>query len=89
MTTTVTAEATPLTPTAIQIEPNGVYDDDLLYALLGVSIGTLTKARKANKLRFSRQGQRVLYLGEWVLDWLRTGAASTPICASGGPRRAS
>ena len=59
---------------AIQIDANAIYDDDLLFSLLGVSSRTLLKARKAKQLRYTRKGQRVLYLGEWILDWLRDSA---------------
>ena len=56
--------------TSIQIDPAGIYDDTLLYSALGVSTQTLTRARKAGELRYTRKGQRILYLGRWVLAWL-------------------
>jgi hypothetical protein len=60
--------------TAIQIDPTGIYDDTLLYAVLEVSAATLTKARRSGRLRYSRQGKRVLYLGAWILAWLEADA---------------
>lgn len=60
---------------AIQIEPNAIYDDDVLFSTLGVTSRTLSKARQAKQLRFTRKGQRVLYLGKWVLDWLAADSA--------------
>jgi hypothetical protein len=60
---------------AIHVDPNAVYDDDLLYALLGVTSQTLKKARQGKELRFARKGQRVLYLGQWILDWLNADSA--------------
>lgn len=62
---------------AIQIEPAAIYDDDLLFAVLRVTSRTLLAARKANQLRYTRKGQRVLYLGQWVLDWLNDSAVDT------------
>jgi hypothetical protein len=59
---------------AVLIDPNAVLDDGALLMQLGITSATLARARKAGKLRFSRQGKRVLYLGCWVLDWLRADA---------------
>jgi hypothetical protein len=55
---------------AIRIDPAGIYDDVLLYAALELSAATLARARKEGRLRFTRQGRRIFYLGAWVLAWL-------------------
>ncbi len=55
---------------AIQIAPEALYDDDLLFATLEVSAATLARARRDGRLRYTRQGRRTLYLGRWVLEWL-------------------
>jgi hypothetical protein len=60
--------------TAIQIDPNGIYDDTRLYGVLEVSASTLAKARRGGRLRYCRQGKRILYLGSWVLAWLEADA---------------
>jgi hypothetical protein len=57
--------------TAVSIDPAGIYDGPLLCDLLGVSAQTLARARRSGELRYTRKGQRILYLGEWVLEWLR------------------
>jgi hypothetical protein len=57
--------------TAVSIDPAGIYDDALLCDLLGVGAQTLARARRSGELRCARKGQRILYLGEWVLEWLR------------------
>jgi hypothetical protein len=62
------------TSTAVRIDPDGVYDDDLLYAALEVSAATLSRARRDGRLTYTRQGRRILYLGRWVLDWLTADA---------------
>jgi hypothetical protein len=61
----------------IRIEPDGIYDDDMVYGALDVSAQTLARARREGRLRFSRQGRRVLYLGRWLLDWLKSDATPT------------
>jgi hypothetical protein len=50
----------------------GVYDDASLQVVLGVGTPVLARARQMGELRSTRKGRRVLYLGEWVLDWLRS-----------------
>lgn len=60
--------------TGISLEPQAIYDDSALYVALGLSAAALGKARRAGRLRYTRQGNRVLYLGEWVLAWLRSDA---------------
>jgi hypothetical protein len=64
----------------VLIEPTAVFDDGSLYQVFGLSATTLAAARRAGKLRYVRQGHRVLYLGAWVLDWLNAVAcpAVTP-----------
>jgi hypothetical protein len=58
----------------MNIEPNTVYDDDSLYSAIGLTRQTLTRARREEGLRYTRKGNRVLYLGEWVLAWLQASA---------------
>jgi hypothetical protein len=58
-------------PDTATIHPNGVYGTDDLCAMLDVSPQTLAEARRAGALRSVRKGRRVIYLGEWVLAWLR------------------
>jgi hypothetical protein len=58
--------------TVIQIDASGIYDDDAVYAALQLCAPTLARARRDGRLRFTRQGRRILYLGRWVLDWLES-----------------
>jgi hypothetical protein len=55
----------------ISIKPDAVYDDGALYLSLGLTAAALAKARRSGALRFTRQGKRTLYLGQWILDWLQ------------------
>ena len=55
----------------VSIAPDGIYDDGALHLALGLTPATLAQARRAGELRFTRKGKRTLYLGQWVLDWIR------------------
>ena len=55
----------------VSIAPDGVYDDGALFLALGLTPATLAQARRAGQLRFSRKGKRTLYLGRWILDWIK------------------
>ena len=52
------------------IDPKAVYDDSALSIALGIGAESLGRARKAGDLRHTRKGRRILYLGQWILDWL-------------------
>ena len=54
----------------MQIDHREVYDDAALVLGLGLSSRTLTRARRKGRLRYTRQGHRILYLGRWILEWL-------------------
>jgi hypothetical protein len=58
------------TQTVPSLIPDGIYDDESLHAVLGVSAQVLAHARRQGQLRHARKGKRVLYLGQWVLEWL-------------------
>jgi hypothetical protein len=57
---------------AIHIDPDSIYDDHVLTLDLGLSLAAVRRARRAGRLRYTRLGLRTLYLGSWVLDWLRS-----------------
>jgi len=56
----------------ITIHPTGIYTTDDLCLMLDVSAQTIAEARRSGALRGARKGRRVVYLGEWVLAWLRS-----------------
>jgi hypothetical protein len=62
----------------ISLDPAGVYDDGALYNHLGLTAATLSRARRSGRLRFTKQGKRILYLGEWVTAWLRAEGQPRP-----------
>ena len=57
-----------------RIDPDGVYSDGDVRLLLGLSSSALSRARREGALRFSRQGNSLLYRGVWLLDWLERDA---------------
>jgi hypothetical protein len=59
----------------IVILPDAWYDDVLLQVGLEVSAAVLKDARRSGQLRHARKGNRTLYLGQWVLDWLAAAPA--------------
>jgi hypothetical protein len=59
----------------VLIEPEAVYDDGALRQALGLTATTLSAARRAGRLRYTRQGKRTLYKGSWVLAWLDSESA--------------
>jgi hypothetical protein len=58
------------------IEPNAVYDDTALVIGLGLTTEALSRARRAEGLRYVRKGRRFLYRGAWIIEWLER--CSTP-----------
>ena len=55
----------------VLILPDAVYDDGMVYLALGISPAALATARKSGALQFKRCGRRTIYLGSWLLEWLR------------------
>ena len=52
------------------IQPDAVYSDGEVRLALGVTSSALVRARRELRLRFTRQGNSILYRGQWLLDWL-------------------
>ncbi len=53
-----------------RIDPDGIYHDGEARLLLGLTDATMRRARREGHLRFSRQGTRTIYRGQWLIDWL-------------------
>ena len=60
--------------TPAHIDPDGIYQDGQARLLLGLTGSALASARREGRLRFTRQGKRVLYRGAWLLAWLESDA---------------
>lgn len=57
-----------------RIDADGVYSDGDVRLLLGLTSATLARARRDRTLRYSRQGNSLLYRGTWLLAWLERDA---------------
>ena len=55
-----------------RIEPDAVYDDGALVLTLGLTHAAISRARRRGDLRYAREGRRVLYRGQWIIDWLES-----------------
>jgi hypothetical protein len=60
--------------TPAHIHTDGIYHDGQARLLLGLTGATLARARREGRLRFTRQGNCVLYRGAWLLAWLEADA---------------
>jgi len=61
-------------PIVFKIDPEQIYDNGAVVLALDMPSSTLAKARRKGNLRYTRKGRRVLYLGQWLLDWLSSDA---------------
>jgi hypothetical protein len=59
----------------LPIHPDTVYTEGAVATALDIPLATLARARRSGRLRFTRQGRRVLLLGRWLLDWLQNDAS--------------
>jgi hypothetical protein len=71
---------------SVSIDPKGIYDDGAIRQALGVTDAAMAAARRSGSLRFTRQGKRTFYLGEWILDWLKAGSLKGQGCTERAPR---
>jgi hypothetical protein len=53
-----------------RFDSDAVYDDGTLRLALGLTAATLARARRRGHLHYARKGNRTLYRGRWILDWL-------------------
>ncbi len=60
----------------VRIDPDGIYDDGALVLSLGLTHAALQRARRDGRLRHIRSGRRILYRGQWLLDWLHATATT-------------
>jgi hypothetical protein len=59
---------------ALAVDPDTIYTDNAVALALGLNLQILGAARREGRLRFTRQGRRVLILGRWLLEWLEAEA---------------
>ena len=54
----------------VEFHPNAVYAEGQVRLMLGLSEMSIADARRRGDLRFTRKGNRILFLGQWIIDWL-------------------
>jgi hypothetical protein len=57
----------------VPIDPRAIYYAEDLERLLGLSRDALRRERRAGRLRVARRLGRYHVLGQWILEWVRTG----------------
>jgi len=60
---------------AFRVLPDAIYTTGDLQIGLDLPQATIDRARREGRLRYTRQGHRVLYRGQWVIEWLESDAA--------------
>lgn len=71
---TPAAQATvPEQTLSLVINPSAVFLIDQLRTALQLRASTLRREIRMGRLRVSKRGGKYFFLGEWVLQWLRTG----------------
>ena len=56
------------------IQPDAVYSDGEVRLALGVTSSAIVRARREKRLRYTRQGNSILYRSQWLIDWLERDA---------------
>lgn len=67
------------------IRPTAVYDLDSARAALALAKGCLPREIRLGRLRASKRAGKYLILGEWLLEWVRTGEVERRPAAAGEP----
>jgi hypothetical protein len=69
------------------IEPRAVYSPDSVRTALGLTKNTLRREVRLGRLRMAKRAGRNYFLGEWLLEWIKTGEIkrrrADPILACG------
>ncbi len=56
-----------------EVTRNGIYTSAQVRARMGVHVKCIRLAIKSGKLRYAKRGQRYLFLGEWLWEWVQIG----------------
>jgi hypothetical protein len=81
-----TANAAPAALLVPVIDPYAVYFTDTLQKVFRLRKSTIRREWKEGRLRLAKRAGRYFVLGEWVLEWLRTGELSRKAAQQGGRR---
>ena len=67
--------------TGIEINPDAYYDLDALILNAGLRENAIVKARRSGELRSTKLGGDFLFRGQWIVDWLNSGAEASKRCS--------
>ena len=65
------------------IVADAVYHEADLARAMGLPRGVLASARRNGVLRYRLAGGRIVYLGQWALAWLESGASDSIVPNAG------
>jgi hypothetical protein len=68
----------------VLIEPDAIYDDGALRQTVGLKPSALATARRSGLLRHARIGQRTVYRGEWIIEWINSASTQAARRPEGG-----
>lgn len=54
----------------LSIDPDGIYTEGALVLALDIPSCAIDRARRTGHLAWCRCGRRILFRGQWLLDWL-------------------
>jgi hypothetical protein len=63
--------AAPIVP--LVIDPRSVFTVAQARQALGLTLSTIRREVRLDRLRVSKRAGKYFLLGEWILDWLRSG----------------
>jgi hypothetical protein len=63
-------------PSVAPVHPTGVYGREQARAILGLPDSTFRLECQSGRLRSSRRGKRLYFLGQWLIDWVSATPAS-------------
>ena len=70
-------------PAVPVIDPCAIYFTDTFQAIFRLRKSTIRREWKAGRLRLARRAGRHYLLGEWILEWLRSGECRPPAAPAG------
>jgi len=68
---------------SIKFDPDALYPEGAVLLALDIPSAAIIRARRTGALRYRKIGNRTLYLGRWLRDWLEEASPA----ASKGLRR--
>lgn len=55
---------------SLMVNRDGIYDLGTVCLALDIRQSTLNRARREGRLKYAREGNRIFFLGKWLIEWL-------------------